>query len=104
MEQQQLYDDYEYDANARFRPSSRQSIEDHPHPLEVGSRPNGHAYANPIMEEDEDVVTAQYVRDDYDEAPRQHPSKLPPLQTKKKKKKSRFLKKASSPRVDDDDY
>ena len=56
------------------------------------------------MEEDE-VVSAQYVSDDYERPP----GKLPPIQAKGgKKKKKHLLKKLASPRTprntyDDDD-
>ncbi|XP_053407084.1 trichohyalin-like isoform X2 [Mercenaria mercenaria] len=101
-----------FDETQQFRPSSRQSFEDHPHPLESsyslqGSlRQNGQGYANPIMEEDDDVIQAQYMSGDqkYRQPP---PTQLPPLSAGgKKKKKKKFLKKmANSPRHEnDDDY
>lgn len=90
-----------------YRLSQRQTYDDTPHPLEQGYqqngslRHNGQVYRNPIMEEDDEVVTATYA------GHQQIPSKLPPLDTTggKKKKKKKFLKKMaeSSPRAYYDD-
>lgn len=102
-----------YNETQQFHPSSRQSYEDQPHPLEQsyskqGSlRQNGHAYNNRIMEEDDDVIQAEYMSGDQNY--RQPPQgQLPPLISTghKKKKKKKFLKKmASSPRAAEDmDY
>ncbi|KAL4231314.1 smoothened signaling pathway [Mactra antiquata] len=96
-----------FDNTRPFSISQRQPFEDKPHPLEpdyaqrTGKAHNGNVHSA-IHEEDDDVVQAQYVTDDY------RPAKLPPLQPTpstghKKKKKKKFLKKMASPRVDDDE-
>lgn len=98
-----------FDETQQFRPSSRQSFEDMPHPLEQGYslqgslRQNDQVYASPIMEEEDGVVKAQYMSDDRGFG-QPLPAQLPPITaTHKKKKKKKFLKKmANSPRTGED--
>ena len=107
----EIQDDYRQFSKDDYR---RQSFEDAPHPLEDsyghrGSRnygkQNGLAYANPIMEDEDDVVPAQYVQNNYSYAQQPSGGKLPPLERAepKKKKKKKFLKKMAHHHDEDED-
>ena len=106
----EIRDDYNQFSKEDYR---RQSFEDAPHPLEDtynrrGSqkygKQNGFGYANPIMEDEDDVVSAQYVQNNYSYAQQPSGGKLPPLQAEpKKKKKKKFLKKMAHHHDEDED-